>query len=125
MLFHTWPFLVFVLVVVPIYFALKRTNLWLPWLMVASYFFYGWWNPYYLILVFYSTLLDYFLVALMDHCPRGEGGETVKRPKLSDPVLKIAFIFSAVLALAAIGTGLAGPPTLRPTMVLLGLICLL
>ena len=43
--------------------------------MAASYFFYGWWNPYYLLLVFYSTVLDYFLVALMDHCPRG--GEKV------------------------------------------------
>ena len=32
----------------------------MPWLMLASYFFYGWWNPYYLLLVVYSTVLDYF-----------------------------------------------------------------
>src|SRR5204863_3447643 len=70
MLFHTWPFLVFLLVVLPVFFALRRTRLWLPWLTVASYFFYGWWNPYYLFLVVYSTLLDFCLVALMDHCPR-------------------------------------------------------
>lgn len=74
MLFHTWPFFVFALVVLPVYFLLRgplwRLRLWIPWLMAASYFFYGWWNPYYLILVFYSTLLDYLLVALMDHCPR-------------------------------------------------------
>src|SRR5687768_6351380 len=68
MLFHTWPFAVFLFVVLPVYFALKKTRLWLPWLMAASYFFYGWWNPYYLLLVVYSTILDYFLVALMDHC---------------------------------------------------------
>jgi len=70
MLFHTWPFLAFMLIVLPVFFALRKTRLWLPWLTVASYFFYGWWNPYYLLLVVYSTLLDFCLVALMDHCPR-------------------------------------------------------
>ncbi len=59
MLFHTWPFLVFLLVVLPVFFALHKTRLWLPWLTAASYFFYGWWNPYYLLLVVYSTLLDF------------------------------------------------------------------
>jgi alginate O-acetyltransferase complex protein AlgI len=129
MLFHTWPFLVFMLVVLPVYFALKRTRLWLPWLMVASYFFYGWWNPYYLILVFYSTVLDYLLVTLMDHCPR-EGRTVNVRARLArlhfgDGTLKIAFIVSLALTLAVIGTCVAGPATLRPTMGLLGLICLL
>ena len=69
MLFHTWTFLIFMAVVLPVLFALRRTQLWIPWLLIASYTFYGWWNPYYLILVFYSTLLDFILVALMDHCP--------------------------------------------------------
>jgi len=129
MLFHTWPFLVFALIVIPVYFALKRTRLWLPWLMVASYFFYGWWNPYYLVLVFYSTVLDYFLVALMDHCPR-EGQVISIRDRLTrlnfgDRVLQVAFLFSATLTLCALGLVMAGPLTLRPTMALLGLICLL
>ena len=73
MLFHTLPFLVFMLVVLPVFYALQRTPLRIPWLLAASYFFYGWWNPYYLLLIAYSTTLDYLLVALMDHCPaRGE-----------------------------------------------------
>jgi hypothetical protein len=72
MLFHTWPFLIFMLVVVPGFYALRTTRFWLPWLLLASYVFYGWWNPWYLILVAYSTVLDYLLVALMDHS-RGEG----------------------------------------------------
>jgi len=59
MLFHTWPFALFLLVVLPVFFALRKTRLWLPWLTIASYFFYGWWNPYYLFLVVYSTLLDF------------------------------------------------------------------
>ena len=69
MLFHTWPFLIFMLTVLPVFFALRRTPFWIPWLMAASYFFYGWWNPYYLLLVVYSTALDFLLVTLMDHCP--------------------------------------------------------
>src|SRR5947209_8318786 len=88
MLFHTWPFLVFLLIVLPVFFALRKTRLWLPWLTVASYFFYGWWNPYYLFLVVYSTILDFVLVALMDHCPRIEGvgaGAQRTRPRLEDP----------------------------------------
>ena len=80
MLFHTWPFLVFLVIVLPVYYALGRTRLWMPWLTAASYFFYGWWNPYYLFLVAYSTALDYFLVTFMDHCPRaGEKVDWVAR----------------------------------------------
>ena len=75
MLFHTWPFAIFMLVVVPGFFVLRRTPFWIPWLLLASYFFYWWFRPVYLLLVVYSTLLDYLLVTLMDHCPRaGENG---------------------------------------------------
>src|SRR2546427_4537083 len=96
MLFHTWPFLVFLLIVLPVFFALRKTRLWLPWLTAASYFFYGWGNSYYLFLVFYSTVLDFSLVALMDHCPRG--GPTVvmlarlTRLRFDDRGMKIAFV---------------------------------
>ena len=45
MLFHTWPFLLFMLVVLPGYYVIRRTALWIPWLLAASYFFYAWWNP--------------------------------------------------------------------------------
>src|SRR4051812_27533317 len=85
MLFHTWPFAIFCLVVLPVFFALRRTSLWIPWLGLASYFFYGWWNPYYLILVIYSTLLDYTLVALMDHCPPNS---TRAEPQKPAPVVE-------------------------------------
>jgi D-alanyl-lipoteichoic acid acyltransferase DltB (MBOAT superfamily) len=66
MLFHTWPFLIFFIVVMAVSLALKKTRFWLHWLLIASYFFYGWWNPLYLLLIVYSTLLDYVVVALMD-----------------------------------------------------------
>src|SRR3989449_4695284 len=129
MLFHTWPFLVFLLIVLPVFFALRKTRLWLPWLTAASYFFYGWWNPYYLFLVFYSTVLDFSLVALMDHCPRG--GQTVDmlarltRLRFDDRVLKFAFVGGTSAAAGILGLALAGPKTLRPTMAALGVLVLL
>jgi alginate O-acetyltransferase complex protein AlgI len=113
MLFHTWPFLIFMLVVLPVFFALRRTSLWIPWLMAASYFFYGWWNPYYLLLVVYSTTLDFLLVALMDHCPLQRTEEDRARPW--DPVLKAAFLAATGLTLLLGAAAVAGPPTLRPT----------
>ncbi len=129
MLFHTWPFLVFLLVVLPVFFALGRTRFWIPWLLLASYFFYGWWNPYYLLLVVYSTALDYFLVALMDHCPR-EGARVDIKARLSrlrfgDWVLKAAFLGSLASVAVAGVLVLTGPATLRPLSSLMGLIFLL
>lgn len=70
MLFHTWPFLIFFLVVYVVYLALRKTPFWLHWMLASSYFFYGWWNPLYLLLIVYSTLLDYFVVILMDRSSR-------------------------------------------------------
>src|SRR3989442_3239345 len=116
MLFHTWTFLIFMAVVLPVLFGLRRTRLWIPWLLIASYTFYGWWNPYYLILVFYSTLLDFVLVALMDHCPierspsppsgervgvRGRRRDFNWRQRLTrvdftDPVMKVALRVTAL-----------------------------
>src|SRR5579883_1404953 len=129
MLFHTWPFLIFVLIVVPVFYALRRTRLWLPWLTIASYFFYGWWNPYYLSLVFYSTVLDFCLVALMDHCPR-EGGRVdvlarLTRWRFDDRVLKFAFLLALAAAVGILALALFGPRTLRPAMTLFGALVLL
>lgn len=129
MLFHTWPFLVFLLVVLPVYFALRRTVFWLPWLTAASYFFYGWWNPYYLFLVLYSTVLDFCLVALMDHCPR-EGGRVDLRARLcrldfGDRLLQGAFMGAVAAAAGLLAVAWKGPPSLRPTLVLLGVMVLL
>ncbi len=129
MLFHTWPFLLFLLMVLPVFFALRGTRLWLPWLTVASYFFYGWWNPYYLLLVVYSTVLDFCLVSLMDRCPRtGQKVDVLARLtrlKFEDRVLAVAFVVSAAVAVGSVLMAFVGLRTLRPTMAALGLIVLL
>jgi D-alanyl-lipoteichoic acid acyltransferase DltB (MBOAT superfamily) len=79
MLFHTWVFFVFFLIVYPAYLVVRRNNLLMNlWLMLASYVFYGsWWffarrqnledcwqNPY-LLLLFGTSAIDYVMVLFM------------------------------------------------------------
>src|SRR4051795_13513445 len=67
MLFHTWVFLVFFLIVYPVYLLVRTNNrLMNLWLMIASYTFYGWWNPWYLLLLFGTSAIDYWMVLLME-----------------------------------------------------------
>src|SRR5438093_12087929 len=67
MLFHTWVFFVFFLIVYPVYLLVRRENrLMNLWLMIASYAFYGWWNPWYLLLLFGTSAIDYLMVLLME-----------------------------------------------------------
>ena len=67
MLFHTWVFLVFCLIVFPVYLLVRKNNqLMNLWFMIASYTFYGWWNPWYLLLLFGTSAIDYWMVLLMD-----------------------------------------------------------
>jgi alginate O-acetyltransferase complex protein AlgI len=70
MLFHTWPFALFFLIVYLAYLALKDTRFRLPWLLASSYFFYAWFNPLYVVLIFYSSLIDYTVAARMEKSPR-------------------------------------------------------
>ena len=65
MWFNSIDFLWFILVVLPVYYALGaiRRGRGLPrvlFLLVSSYFFYMYWNPVYILLIVASTLLDYF-----------------------------------------------------------------
>ncbi len=70
MLFHTWPFVLFFLIVYPVYLVLRKTRFALIWLLVVSYFFYACFNPLYLFLIAYSTLVDYFVVVRMSKSSR-------------------------------------------------------
>ena len=67
MLFHTWVFAIFFLIVYPVFLLLKHNNRWMNlWLMIASYVFYGWWNPSYLLLLFGTSAIDYLMVLFME-----------------------------------------------------------
>ena len=65
MLFHSWVFVLFFGVFYPVFLLAKNTRFKDPWLLFCSYLFYGWWNPLYLILIAWSTSVDYSVVGLM------------------------------------------------------------
>ncbi len=65
MLFHSWVFVLFFLGFYPVFLLTKNTRIKDPWLLFCSYVFYGWWNPLYLVLIAWSTSVDYSVVSLM------------------------------------------------------------
>ena len=70
MLFHTWIFFLFFLIVYPVYLLLRKTRYKNLWLLIASNVFYGWWNPLYLLLIAWSTTVDFLVVRRMAHAGR-------------------------------------------------------
>ena len=71
MKFNSWEFPLFFLIVWGVYLCLKRKpqNI---WLLVASYFFYGWWDWRFCFLLALSTVTDYVCALLMGN-PQQEG----------------------------------------------------
>jgi len=59
-------FLLFFLVTYAVFLLLRATRFRNLWLLIVSYLFYGWWSPLYLVLIAWSTLLDYFVLACME-----------------------------------------------------------
>lgn len=70
MLYQSWTFAAFFLIFYCVYLAVKNTRLRLPWLLLASYFFYGWLNPLYVLLLLYATTTDYLAVVAMSRSRR-------------------------------------------------------
>lgn len=60
MLFQTWEFVIFFAVVMA-GMALLRPGLKSLWLLAASYFFYGYMSPAFLVFIVYITIVDYFI----------------------------------------------------------------
>ncbi len=63
MLFNSLEFALFIPVVFILYWFITNKNLKLQnfFLLVASYFFYGWWDWRFLFLIFFSTCVDYLV----------------------------------------------------------------
>ncbi len=73
MLFHDRIFLLFFPTVFFVYFLVRRNNtLALAWITSASYVFYGWWNPYYLVLIVLATVADWGIGLGMGRFPRSK-----------------------------------------------------
>lgn len=60
MSFISPEFAIFFAIVVPIYFAIPFRFRWL-YLLITSYFFYAYWNASYIILIVFSTFVDYLV----------------------------------------------------------------
>lgn len=69
MLFYSYPYIfVFLPVTALVYFMLNRRRLTVAaqvWLVLASLFFYGWWNPRYLPLILGSLLFNYGVATVL------------------------------------------------------------
>jgi alginate O-acetyltransferase complex protein AlgI len=65
MIFNSLPFLVFIIIVLPVFYLLKG-NLRLFFVLIASYIFYGWWDWRFLGLLMFSTIMDYTLAKNID-----------------------------------------------------------
>ena len=63
MLFNSLTFVVFFIIVVSVYWTLKSWNARKNLLLVASYIFYGAWNPPFALLLFATSALDFYLGA--------------------------------------------------------------
>lgn len=76
MLFNSVTFLLFYLAVFAGYYLLPQKSRWLL-LLVSSYGFYMAWNPYYIILILISTIIDYTVALRLE-----ETEDAVKRKRL-------------------------------------------
>ena len=68
MLFNSAQFLIFFPIITIIYFIIPKRFQWVL-LLAASYYFYMSWRPAYIILIIFSTLVDYFVAIRMDKLP--------------------------------------------------------
>ena len=65
MAFNSMNFLLFMPLVVLIYFALPLKIRYI-WLLLASYFFYMCWNPKYIVLLLFATVVSYLCGLLLE-----------------------------------------------------------
>jgi D-alanyl-lipoteichoic acid acyltransferase DltB (MBOAT superfamily) len=90
MVFNSIAFLVFCAIVLPLYYLLpfRRQNY---LLLLASYFFYGWWDWRFTLLLFSTTAIDYWVAQRID--------------RTDDPVARKRFLTISIVAnLTALGT---------------------
>ena len=60
MLFNTYIFICYLLIVITLYYSSKSDSIKKYILLIASYVFYAAWNPYFVLLLLFSTVVDWF-----------------------------------------------------------------
>ena len=66
MLFNSFEFLIYFPIVCIVYYLLKNNRWRIPFLLVASYYFYMNWKPVYAVLIMTSTVLTYLCGILVE-----------------------------------------------------------
>lgn len=90
MLFNSLEFLLFFPLVTLLFYAIPHSSFRIPFLLAASYLFYMWWRPAYILLILASTGIDYCAGLWL--------------PKMSNPRRKkILFVTSIVGNLGLLG----------------------
>lgn len=77
MLFNSFIFFIFLCVVLPIFYALPNKNSRNIFLLLCSYFFYGYWDWRFCSLLAISTVIDFFVGIKL-----AENSENLKKRKL-------------------------------------------
>jgi len=84
MTFHSLDFVVFFLVVTTVYWRLSHeAQNW--WLLVASYLFYGWIEPWFCLLLAGTTLVDWWVALKMEPLREPATGNRQPRPSDEQP----------------------------------------
>jgi D-alanyl-lipoteichoic acid acyltransferase DltB (MBOAT superfamily) len=97
MLFNSYPFIfVFLPVTLFVFFAIGRFSQRFAssWLVVASIFFYGWWNPVYIPLLISSILFNYLI---------GLGIVRAKKNKAKNSFCRTLLITGLIIDLSLLG----------------------
>lgn len=89
MLFNSLDFLLFFPIVTLIYFILPKKIRYI-WLLVASYYFYMGWNPKYIVLLLFSTIVTYFSGILIGADP--EKFPIAKKEGFRKAIVALSFI---------------------------------
>ncbi len=89
MWFNSKDFLCFILMVLPVFYLLGafRAGREMPrllFLTAASYFFYMYWNPAFIVLIVLSTVVDYFCGLLFLSWPEGRRGRIIAISAISN-----------------------------------------
>ncbi|MEN1785923.1 MAG: MBOAT family protein, partial [Bacteroidota bacterium] len=91
MLFNSIDFAIFLPIVFLLYWFVYNKNITVQnvLLVVASYFFYGWWDPRFLLLIVFSSLVDYTVGLLLS---KTRGQKTRKILLLASFVVNLGFL---------------------------------
>ena len=88
MLFNSWQFVMFFLIVFFLYYLIPHKHRWIM-LLVASYYFYMCWKPELVVLILIATTVNYFAAIGIENM--AENGKRGKR--------RLLFIGSLVISL--------------------------